>query len=203
MSAKYHGAWGRPEYLSLLSAFSAAILTVTMTMPLMAKKKQTSEPLVDRIEVVGHVALEGKAVSTIHVIDYHGKRYLYLEDGSKRITIVDVTDAARPTIGKELELPEATVSGRLEIAVGDAAVLAAPQVRDAGVAPATVSIVDFSDLSKPRIIRQFENVSAMKSDPRRGLVFLSNNEGLWLLLERPAPDLEAERAYQQYLLYNH
>jgi len=83
MSARFHGARGRPAYLSLLSALSAAILAVTM--PLLAKKKQTLEPLVDRIEVVGHVALEGKAVSAIHVIDYHDKRYVYLEDGSSRI----------------------------------------------------------------------------------------------------------------------
>jgi hypothetical protein len=168
----------------------------------MAKKKQTLEPLVDRIEVVGHVALEGKAVSVIHVIDYHDKRYLYLEDGSKRITIVDVTDAAQPKISKQLELPEGTASGRLEVAVGDAAVMSGPE-REVRIVPGTVSIVDFSDSSRPKVIRQFENVSAMKSDPRRGLVFLSNSEGLWLLWERPAPDLEAQRAYEQYLLYNH
>jgi len=196
MSDSDHSALSRLACL-LLSAVLA------MSMPLLGKKKPATEPLVDRIDVVGHVALEGKVVTDIHVIDYHNKRYLYLEDRSQRITVVDVTDAAQPKIRKQLQPPGAAVSGRLEIAVGDAALLVAPQQRGEGSAPGTVSIVDFSDSAQPKVIRRFENVTAMRSDTRRGLVFISNHEGLWLLLERPAPDLEAERAYEQYLRYNH
>jgi hypothetical protein len=196
MSVSDHHALSRSTCILLSAALA-------VTTPLMGKKTPAAEPLVDHIEVVGHVALEGKVVTDIHVIDYHNKRYLYLEDRSQRITVVDVTDAAQPKIGKQLELPGAAVSGRLGTVVGDAALLVAPQQREEGSSSGAVSIVDFSDSAQPKVIKRFENVTAMKSDPRRGLVFISNHEGLWLLLERPAPDLETERAYEQYLRYNH
>jgi hypothetical protein len=191
---------------SALSRSACLLLSAILAMyaPLLAKKKPSSEPLVDRIDVVGHVALEGTVVTNMRVIDYHDKRYLYLEDRSGRITVVDVTDAAHPTIRKQqLQPPGAAVSGRLESAVGNVALLVAPQQREEGSRPGTVSIVDFSDSARPKLIRRFENVTAMRSDTRRGLVFISNHEGLWLLMERPAPDLQAERAYEQYLRYNH
>ena len=43
----------------------------------------------------------------------------------------------------------------------------------------------------------------MLEDSSRGLIYLANTEGLWVLRPVPATDTELEKEYEEYILYSH
>jgi hypothetical protein len=45
----------------------------------------------------------------------------------------------------------------------------------------TVRLFDLSDPAKPRVALQFEHVSAYVLDASRSLIYLINDEGLWIV----------------------
>jgi hypothetical protein len=55
--------------------------------------------------------------------------------------------------------------------------------------------LSFADPAHPKIIRQFSEVTAIGHDSKRGLVFLADPEGMWILRERPAEDPAVVQAY--------
>ena len=52
-------------------------------------------------------------------------------------------------------------------------------------------------------MREFTGVSAMSRDDRRGLIFVANSEGIWILQQRLAMDPEVMKEYDRTLLYAH
>jgi hypothetical protein len=69
--------------------------------------------------------------------------------------------------------------------------------------PQTIRIMDFSDPLHPKVAREFAGVTAISRDERRGLIFLANPEGLWILRQTFAEDPEVQRAYAWHVLYDH
>ena len=63
--------------------------------------------------------------------------------------------------------------------------------------------MDFSDLLHPKVAREFAGVTAISRDQGRGLIFLANPEGIWILHQTFAEDPEVEKAYANYVLYSH
>jgi len=107
-----------------------------------------------------------------------------------------VTDSAHPKV-----LSRVNSSDSLLTAVGDVALMSSDTPSPA---PAKkISIVDFSDKTKPRVVREFVGVTSMTSDERRGLVFLTNAEGLWILHRNQPVDPEVQERYAHEVLYNH
>ncbi|HTQ56890.1 MAG TPA: hypothetical protein VMI94_20625 [Bryobacteraceae bacterium] len=43
----------------------------------------------------------------------------------------------------------------------------------------------------------------MSRDTARGLIFLADGDGIWILQRHPAQDPAAAAAYARYLMYNH
>jgi hypothetical protein len=43
----------------------------------------------------------------------------------------------------------------------------------------------------------------MSRDDRRGLIFVANADGIWILQQHLALDPEVEKAYANYVLYSH
>jgi len=54
-------------------------------------------------------------------------------------------------------------------------------VRSNGSPTQTVKILDLSDPAHPRTIQVFKNVTGMVGDAGRGILYLANDEGLWVL----------------------
>jgi hypothetical protein len=69
--------------------------------------------------------------------------------------------------------------------------------------PETVRIMDLSDPRDLKVAREFTGVTAIGRDDRRGLVFVANSEGIWVLRQHLAQDPEVEKAYANYVLYSH
>ena len=63
--------------------------------------------------------------------------------------------------------------------------------------------MDFSDPRNPKVAREFTGVTATSRDDRRGLIFIANGEGIWILQQHLAADPEVEKAYANYVLYSH
>jgi hypothetical protein len=86
------------------------------------------------------------------------------------------------------------------VVVGNAVLLADTQ--PATHVPSSISIMSFANPADPKIVRQFKNVTGFLIDSRRGLIYVVNSEGLWILRENPGRDLELEKQYDHELLYN-
>lgn len=67
----------------------------------------------------------------------------------------------------------------------------------------TIRIMNFSDPQHPVVDREFAGVTAISRDEGRGLIFIANPQGVWILRQRLAEDPEVEKAYEQRVLYDH
>jgi hypothetical protein len=162
-----------------------------------ARSKSEPAPK-DSFDVVAHLALTGGAVTSLVTTSHFSRNYLYTQCLSSHIvTLFDVTDFATPKV-----LSQMSSSDSLLAAAGDAILISAdPSASAPNVKK--ISIVDFSDKSKPKIVREFAGVTSMTVDAHRGLVFLANAEGLWILHRNQPIDPEIQERYAHEVLYNH
>ncbi len=170
--------------------FLTAISALGRTKPKLVEK--------DSFDVVGHLDLSGLMVTAIVPTFHFSRNYLYAESAAAHtVTVIDVTESARPKL-----LSSVNGSGSLLAAAGDAALVSSEPRSTAG-ALRTISIVDFSDKANPKVTREFASVSSMVSDNQRGLVFLTNAEGLWILHRNQPLDPEIQERYAHDVVYNH
>ena len=158
----------------------------------------------DEIQVIGHIPLTDGSVGRFLATQHYSSYYLYAEsDAGKGVTLIDVTNASRPAVLATVPYSSGG-SGSLAAVAGTAAlVTSAPAAPASAAAPQTIRIMDFSDPRNPRVAREFTGVTAMSRDDRRGLIFVANTEGIWILQQRLAQDPEVEKAYANYVLYSH
>ena len=58
--------------------------------------------------------------------------------------------------------------------------------------------MDFSDPLQPKITREFTGVTATGQDRTRGLIFIANGDGIWILHQRVGVDPAVEKEYDRY-----
>jgi LVIVD repeat len=136
-------------------------------------------------KVIAHLSLEGGPGSQMLLQSRDDKKYLYVQKASKDgFTIVDVTTPQHPTVVKTTS---DAAAGKLEMAGSNVALAVVPDKNAKGVLHNTdnptqsVNILDMSDPTHPKVIQTFKHVSSILQDPGRGLIFLANNNGLWIL----------------------
>ena len=172
-------------------------------------KARPAEMPQDQIDVLANLPVSGGPVTRFVMTKHYSRSYLYLEHSSHIVTLVDVTDASHPALLADVDMGGA--SGTLLTAAGDAALISsdgsAPVASAAqAAAPAaekTMTIVSFADKSHPQTIKQFRKVTCTALDDHRGLVFVANDEGLWILHRNPAEDPELQERYAHEVVYNH
>lgn len=164
------------------------------------KHPQPTPPAHDEIQVIAHIPATGDAVTGFLTTQHYRRNYLYAEHASgKSVTLIDVTNLSSPALLAEMSDP-AGGSDALVAAAGNAALVAtgggpAPQ------APAqTFRILSFADPMHPAIQQEFKGVTATARDDKRGLIFLANSDGIWILQQRFAPDPEAEKEWEHMML---
>jgi hypothetical protein len=160
---------------------------------------KTTAPNNDQIDVVGHIAFDGTGVTQVLTGEHWRRNYLYLNSAGK-VTVVDVTNGERPSITSEYRHSLPDTQAKVQVVVGNAVLLADTQ--PATHVPSSISIMSFANPADPKIVRQFTNVTGFLIDSRRGLIYVVNNEGLWILSENPGRDLELEKQYEHELMYN-
>lgn len=167
-----------------------------------AKNKKPRDDPKDQIEVVGHVALASSAVKRVIPTQHYSSYYLYAEHADGKLTLIDVTKETEPVVLGDVTSAPNAASGSLAAVAGTAALVSSgPAPASADEAPQTLTIMDLSDPKNPKIARQFTGVTAVSKEGGRGLIFLANADGLWILRRHFAEDPEVERAYQDYVIY--
>lgn len=168
------------------------------------KKKSPPKDPQDAIEVVGHIAPTGGAVTRFLSTQHYSSYYLYVEHaGSKDITLIDVSKTTQPTVLAEIPSAANGGSGSLFTVAGTAALVTDQAATVPAAVPQTIRIMDFSDPKQPKIAREFAGVTAMSRDDRRGLIFVANPEGIWILHQSFAVDPEVEKEYARHVVYDH
>jgi hypothetical protein len=168
------------------------------------KKPKAADPK-DEIEVVGHIPLTGGPVKRFLATQHFSSYYLYAEhENGGNLTLIDITKTDQPAVLADLASAPNGASSNLTVVAGTAALVSSePAASTAVQAPQTIRIMDFSDPQNPKVAREFTGVTAMSKDGGRGLIFVANADGIWILQQHLAQDPEVQKAYENYVLYSH
>ncbi len=180
-----------------------AIICLAIVIPLSAKDKTLKKAPQDAIEVLGHIPLSTGPVRRFLTTEHYSSHYLYAEhDAGASVTLIDVTKPNQPTLLAEVAYPSTAGSDNLVVVSGTAALITSSGTPQAA-APQTIRILDFSDPQHPKVAREFTGVTAVNRDDRRGLIYLANADGVWILHQNRAEDPEIEKAYAHHVIYDH
>ena len=190
----------------LLKTALLTIVTLTSTLPVASARDKakpqgaTEKKNQDQIDILANLPVSGGPITRFTMTRHQSRSYLYVEHASHHLTLLDVTDAQHPTVLANLEAP---ASGAVLVAEGDAALISSDEAAaaPAAIKPKTMSIVSFADPAHPQTVRQFEKVTCTAVDDPRGLVYVANDSGLWILHRNPAEDRELQERYAHQVVY--
>jgi hypothetical protein len=179
-------------------------LTILAPLGNARNKKPPKQDPKDEIEVVGHIPLTDGSVKRFIATQHYSSYYLYAEhEVGGKVTLIDITKTSKPAVLANVAYPGASDASSLTVVAGTAALVSSePAIATAPQPPQTIQIMDFSDPQNPKVAREFTGVTAMSRDDRRGLVFIANADGIWILQQHLALDPEVEKAYANYVLYS-
>jgi hypothetical protein len=168
----------------------------------------------DRVAVIAHLPIPGTAVSQMFVQEQGSKQYLYVQQASQAgYTVVDVSRAAKPKVVKHEALQNSGSGQKLHMLGGGIALSETPASAGTGsvrheLAPAkapaasnpqSVRVLDMSDPANPKTLQTFEGVTSVLADDSRSLIYIANNEGVWILRHTqarpPQPKCDSESAF--------
>jgi len=123
----------------------------------------------------------------------NGKEYLYVQQASKLgFMVVDVSKPEKPNLLKQTAQTSQATAGNLAMVSPDVGIAEVPEKKPNSLASSshpteTVRVLDLSDPRNPKTLQEFNGVTSLLPDGNHGLIYLTNNEGLWILrYNRPA-----------------
>lgn len=117
----------------------------------------------------------------------NGKHYLYVQQAGKQgFMVVDVSNPEKPSLLKRTAESNQSTSGNLAMVSPDVAIAEAPEKTPTTLTSSsrpteTVRVLDLSDPRNPKTLETFNKVTSILPDGGHSLIFLTNNEGLWIL----------------------
>ncbi len=185
--------------------FAALLVSVSIFAPLgSAKNKKAKADPKDSIEVVGHIPVTDGPVNRFISTTHYSSVYLYAEhETGAKATLIDITKINSPAVLGDVTYPANGASGNLTVVAGTAALVSSESTTSKTTAAQTIRVMDFSDPQNPKVAREFTGVTAMSRDDKRGLIFLANGDGIWILQQHFAMDPKVEEAYYTYILNSH
>jgi hypothetical protein len=166
---------------------------------LLASLGSASEPTGPRptdvpATVIAHLPLPQSTGNQMLLQKENGKQYLYVQQATKQgFMIVDVSKPERPSLLKRTAESNQSTAGNLQMVSPDVAIAVAPEKTPTTLTSSshpteTVRVLDLSDPRNPKTLETFNKVTSILPDGGHGLIYLTNNEGLWILrYNRPAP----------------
>ncbi len=115
------------------------------------------------------------------------KHYLYVQQAGKQgFMVVDVSKPDKPSLLKRTAGSNQATSGNLQMVTPDVAIAEAPEKTPTTLTSSsrpteTVRVLDLSDPHNPKTLETFNKVTSLLPDGSHGLIYLTNNEGLWIL----------------------
>jgi hypothetical protein len=177
--------------LACALAFSLLWLAIT---PARAAEKPATTPTDVPATVIAHLPLPQATGSEMLLQKENSKQYLYVQQAAKQgFMIIDVSRPEQPSLLKRTAELNQPTAGDLQIVSPDVAIAEAPEktletVTSSNHPTETVRVLDLSDPRNPKTLETFSKVTSLLPDSRHGLIYLTNDEGLWILrYNRPAP----------------
>ncbi len=155
-----------------------------------ANPKSTDVPA----EVIAHLTLESPPGNQMVLQRIGDKHYLYIQQAGKQgFVIVNVSKPQYPSfVNRQAKANDAT-AGSLRMVGSDVGVAEVPDKSAKGTIQSgpssteTVKILDLTDPAHPKVLQTFKNVTSILGDGARGIIYLANDEGLWVLKHHRAP----------------
>jgi hypothetical protein len=190
------------EIFSRVSRWTHALASslLLLFVPLASVSEQpTPKPTDVPATVIAHLPLPQSTGNQMLLQKENSKQYLYVQQAAKQgFMIVDVTKPEQPSLLKRTAESNQATTGNLQIMSPDVAIAEAPEKTPATLTSSphpteTVRVLDLSDPRNPKTLETFTKVTSLLPDGHHGLIYLTNNDGLWILrYNRPAP-LEPEK----------
>jgi hypothetical protein len=152
-----------------------------------ATEQPTAKPTDVPATVIAHLPLPQATGSQMLLQREKGKQYLYVQQAAKQgFMIVDVSKPEEPALLKRTAEANQATSGNLEIVSPDVAIAEAPEKTSTTLTSSnhpteTVRVLDLSDPVNPKTLETFNKVTGLLPDGGHGLIYLTNNDGLWIL----------------------
>jgi len=182
--------------LVLLAAVSAlAIVAVSPGLRANTKPKPTEVPA----QVIAHLDLPTPPGNEMVLQKNNNKQYLYIQAATKQsYTIVNVTKPEFPSFVKPSASSKDEPAGKLEIVNHDLGIAEVPaadakSLRSSTNHTETVNLLDLTDPEHPKVLQTFTGVTSILPDGNRGVIYLTNNEGLWILKHYRQPIVVAKK----------
>lgn len=137
--------------------------------------------------VIAHLPLPQATGSEMMLQKEHGKQYLYVQQAAKPgYMVVDVSKPDIPALLKREAGSNKSTEGNLKMVTPSVAIAEAPEknpetLTSSKRATETVRVLDLSDPKDPKTLETFTGVTSTLADGRHGLLYLTNNDGLWIL----------------------
>ena len=137
--------------------------------------------------VIAHLPLPQTAGSQMLLQKENGKQYLYVQQAAKQgFMVVDVSKPEKPNLLKRTAESNQATSGNLEMVSPSVAIAEAPEKTPTTLTSSsrpteTVRVLDLSDPRNPKTLETFTKVTSLLPDGGHNLLYLTNNEGLWIL----------------------
>lgn len=138
-------------------------------------------------QVIAHLPLPQPTGSQMTLQKEHGKQYLYVQQASRPgYMVIDVSHPDAPALLKREPGSNQATEGDLKMITPNVAIAEAPEKNSETLtsskhATETVRVLDLSDPKEPKTLETFTKVTSTLADGRHGLLYLTNNDGLWVL----------------------
>src|SRR3984957_4033319 len=152
-----------------------------------ASEQPATKPTDLPATVIAHLSLPQATGSQMLLQKENGKQYLYVQQAAKKgFMIVDVSKTEKPSLLKRTAESNQTASGNMEMVSSDVAIAEAPDKTPTTLISSsrpteTVRVLDLSDPRSPKTLETFTKVTSLLPDGGHSLLYLTNNEGLWIL----------------------
>jgi len=173
----------------------AALVSITLASMARAKDEPT-KPTDVPARVIAHLPLPQSTGSEMLLQKENGRNYLYVQQATKQgFMIVDVTKPDNPSLLRRTAESNPATAGNLQMVSPDVAIVATPEKKSTALTSSnhpteTVRIVDLSNPHNPKTLQEFNGVTSLLPDGGHGLIYLTNNQGLWILRYNRPPLLE-------------
>lgn len=174
---------GSRAFVLLASLSALALIALSSGLRANTKPKPTEVPA----QVIAHLPLPTPPGNEMVLQKNNNKQYLYIQAASKQsYTIVEVTKPEFPSFVKPSTPAKDEPTGKLDIVGHDLGIAEVPaadakNLRSSTNHTETVNLLDLTDPEHPKVLQTFTGVTSILPDGNRGVIYLTNNEGLWIL----------------------
>jgi hypothetical protein len=178
---------------------NCSVVFFFLTCGLAVASEQSAKSTDVSATVLAHLPLPQATGSQMLLQREKGKQYLYVQQASKQgFMIVDVTKPDLPGLLRRSAESNQATSGNLEMMTPDIAIAEAPEKTPTTLTSSnrpteTVRLLDLSDPRNPKTLETFTNVTSLLPDGGHGLIYLTNNDGLWILRYNHPSRFEPEK----------